>query len=162
MSGLFFTHLQIMNPETLRKLTISLTLTRIIFGGLLFGIVSFLTTMIFIVPANSQQTESNELFQLVAPIFMVIAVSTSIFLRKLTLSKVHNERNHLNLIKYYTSTKIIQMGLVDVSIIFTIVCYVLTTNSFFIMLSGIGILYFVSLFPLKSKVVERLKLDRQY
>lgn len=148
-----------MNPEILRKLTGSLTLIRIIFGAFLFGILSFLTAMSIIVEPGSQQVAINELFQLIAPIFMVISVSTSIFLRKAMLAKVHNETNSLKLIKSYTSTRIIQMGLVDASIIFTIVCYVLTTNAFFIMLAGIGILYFASLFPLQNKVVQQLKLE---
>lgn len=149
-----------MKPETQRKLTGNLTLIRIIFGAFLFGIVSFLTVMSIIVVPGSQQANINELLQLVAPIIMVIAVSTSIFLRKSMLSKVHNETNPLNLIKAYTSSKIIQIGLVDASIIFAIVCYVLTTNTFFIALAGIGILYFISLFPLQKKVIQQLKLDQ--
>ena len=149
-----------MNDKISRKLANSITLIRIIFGGLLFGIVSFLTAMsIIIPPGGSQETEPNGIFQLIAPIFMVIAVSVSIFLRKAMLAKVHNETNPLNLIKAYTSTKIIQMGLVDASIIFAIVCYVLTTNTFFIILSGLGIFYFTSLFPLQKKVAQQLKLD---
>lgn len=148
-----------MNPETLNKLTGNITLIRIIFGAFLFGILSFLTAMSIIVAPGSQQVEINELFQLIAPIFMVISVSTSIFLRKAMLAKVHNETNPLKLIKSYTSTRITQMGLVDVSIIFAIVCYVLTTNTFFVILTGIGILYFASLFPLQNKVVLQLKLD---
>ena len=75
------------------------------------------------------------------------------------LAKVHNEMNPLKLIKSYTSTRIIQMGVVDASIIFTIVCFVLTTNSYFVILAGIGTLYFISLFPLQKKVVQQLKLD---
>ena len=75
------------------------------------------------------------------------------------LAKVHNEMNPLRLIKSYTSTRIIQMGVVDASIIFTIVCFVLTTNSYFVILAGIGTLYFISLFPLQKKVVQQLKLD---
>lgn len=90
---------------------------------------------------------------------MVTSVSTSIFLRKAMLAKVHNETNPLKLIKSYTNTRIIQMGLVDASILFAIVCYVLTTNTFFLLLAGIGILYFTSLFPLESKVIRQLKLD---
>lgn len=148
-----------MNQEIQRKLTGSLTLIRIIFGAFLLGIFSFLTAMSIIIEAGSQQTNSNELFQLLAPIFMVTAVSTSIFLRKSMLAKVHNETNPLKLIKSYTSTRIIQMGLVDASIIFTIVCYVLTTNTYFVLLSGIGVLYFASLFPIQKKVVQQLKLD---
>jgi hypothetical protein len=148
-----------MSPELLRKLTGNMNLIRIIFGAFLFGIFSFLTAMSLIIVPGSQQTETNELFQLIAPIFMVISVSTSIFMRKAMLAKVHNETDPLKLIKSYTSTRIIQMGLVDASIIFAIVCYVLTTNAFFIMLAGIGILYFASLFPLQSKVIRQLKLD---
>ena len=146
--------------NTSLKLTNSLTLIRIIFAGLLFGMVSFLTAMSFVIPPNSnQETEPNGIFQLIAPIFMVLAVSVSIFLRKSMLAKVHHETNPLNLIKSYTSSKIIQMGLVDASIIFTIVCYVLTTNGYFIILSGLGIFYFISLFPLQKKVTQQLKLD---
>lgn len=148
-----------MNTETSRKLTNSLTLIRIIFGAFLFGIISFLTAMSIIIVPGSQQPDFNELFQLIAPIFMVIAVSTSIFLRKAMLAKVHNETNPLILIKSYTSTKIIQMGLLDASIIFAIVCFVLTTNTYFIILSGLGILYFASLFPLQKKVTDQLKLN---
>lgn len=148
-----------MSPEILRKLTGNMNLIRIIFGAFLLGILSFLTAMSLIIVPGSQQTETNELFQLIAPIFMVISVSTSIYMRKAMLAKVHNETDPLKLIKSYTSTRIIQMGLVDASIIFTIVCYVLTTNAFFIMLAGIGILYFASLFPLQNKVVRQLKLD---
>lgn len=148
-----------MNPEVLRKLTGNITLIRIIFGAFLFGILSFLTAMSLIIVPGSQQTETNELFQLIAPIFMVISVSTSIFLRKAMLAKVHNETDSLKLIKAYTSTRIIQMGLVDASILFAVVCYILTTNTFFIMLAGIGILYFASLFPLQNKVIQQLKLD---
>ncbi|AEA42175.1 hypothetical protein [Fluviicola taffensis] len=148
-----------MNTEISRKLTNSLTLIRIIFGGLLFGIVSFLTAMIIIVPFNSQTNPSNELFQLIAPIFMVIAVSTSIFLRKSTLAKIHNETNPAKLIKAYTSSKIIQMAMMDASILFAIVCFVLTTNSYFVILSGLGILYFISLFPLQKKVIHQLNLN---
>ena len=157
MSGFLISDL--MNPEIQRKLTGSVTLIRIIFGAFLFGILSFLTAMSLIIVPGSLQTETNELFQLIAPIFMVISVSTSIFLRKAMLAKVHNETNPLKLIKSYTSTRIVQMGLVDASIIFAIVCYVLTTNTFFVMLAGIGILYFASLFPLESKVIRQLKLD---
>lgn len=149
-----------MNPDIQRKLTNSLTLIRIIFGGLLFGIVSFLTAMSIIVTPGSQHSEINELFQLIAPVIMVIAVSTSIFLRKAMLAKVHNETNPHKLIKSYTGTRITQMGLVDASIIFAIVCFVLTTNTFFILLSSIGILYFASLFPLRNKIIQQLKLDQ--
>nr|WP_294859612.1 hypothetical protein [uncultured Fluviicola sp.] len=149
-----------MNEKILRKLTNSITLIRIIFGGLLFGILSFLTAMsIIIPPGGNQETEPNEIFQLIAPIFMVLTVSISIFLRKAMLAKVHNETNPLNLIKAYTSSKLIQMGLMDASILFAIVCYVLTTNTYFIILSGLGIFYFASLFPLQKKVVQQLKLD---
>jgi hypothetical protein len=148
-----------MKEEVSRKLTNNLTLIRILFGAFLFGILSFLSAMSLIVEAGSQQTDTNELFQLIAPIFMVTAVSVSIFLRKSMLAKVHNETNPLKLIKSYTSVRIIQMGIVDASIIFAIVCFVLTTNSYFVILAGIGTLYFISLFPLKKKVVEQLKLD---
>ena len=148
-----------MNQEVLNKLTGSITLIRIIFGAFLFGMISFLTAMSIIVVPGSQQTETNELFQLIAPIIMVIMVSTSIFLRKAMLAKVHNETNPLKLIKSYTSTRIVQMALVDASVIFAILCFLLTTNAFFILLSGIGILYFASLFPLQNKVAHQLKLD---
>lgn len=148
-----------MPPETLNKLTGSLTLLRTLFGAFLFGMVAFLTAMVLIIEPGSQQAAINELLQLTAPIFMVVSVSTSIFLRKALLAKVHNETNALKLIQSYTSTRIIQMGLVDASIIFAIVCYVLTTNTFFVLLAGIGILYFVSLFPLQSKMLRQLKLE---
>lgn len=149
-----------MNNKILQKLTNSITLIRIIFGALLFGIVSFLTAMSIIIPAgSSQEPEPNGIFQLLAPIFMVITVSVSIFLRRSMLAKVHNETNPLNLIKAYTSTRIIQLGLMDASILFAIVCYVLTTNTYFIILSGLGIFYFTSLFPLQKKIVQQLKLD---
>ncbi len=148
-----------MPPETLNKLTGSLTLLRTLFGAFLFGMVAFLTAMVLIIEPGSQQAAINELLQLIAPIFMVVSVSTSIFLRKALLAKVHNETNALKLIQSYTSTRIIQMGLVDASIIFAIVCYVLTTNTFFVLLAGIGILYFVSLFPLQSKMLRQLKLE---
>jgi hypothetical protein len=150
-----------MNSVTQGKLTGSLILIRIIFGAFLFGMISFLTVMSIIVTVGSQLTPINELLQLIAPIIMVIMVSTSIFLRKAMLAKVHNETDPLKLIKSYTSTRIVQMALVDASIIFAIVCFVLTTNAFFIMLSGIGILYFASLFPLQNKVIQQLKLDSQ-
>lgn len=148
-----------MNEAVSQKLAGSLNLIRMIFAGFLFGILSFLIAMTLIIESGSEQTASNELFQLIAPIFMVTAVSVSIFLRKSMGAKVHNETNPLNLVKSYTSTRIIQMGLVDASIIFTIVCFVLTSNSYFLILSGIGILYFISLFPIRKKVVEQLKLD---
>lgn len=148
-----------MPPETLNKLTGSLTLMKTLFGAFLFGMVAFLTAMVIIIEPGSQQAAINELLQLIAPIFMVVSVSTSIFLRKALLAKVHNETNALKLIQSYTSTRIIQMGLVDASIIFAIVCYVLTTNTFFVLLAGIGILYFVSLFPLQSKMLRQLKLE---
>jgi|GEM_PF-6442873 len=149
-----------MNYTILQKLTNSITLIRIIFGALLFGIVSFLTAMSIIIPAgSSQEPEPNGIFQLLAPIFMVITVSVSIFLRRSMLAKVHNETNPLNLIKAYTSTRIIQLGLMDASILFAIVCYVLTTNAYFIILSELGIFYFTSLFPLQKKIVQQLKLD---
>ncbi len=148
-----------MKPEILRKLNNTITLIRIIFGAFLFGILSFLTAMSIIVIPGSQHSEINELFQLIAPIIMVITVSTSIFLRKAMLAKVHNETDPYKLIKSFTSTRIIQMGLVDASIIFAIVCFVLTTNTFFIILSSIGILYFASLFPLQNKIIQQLKLD---
>jgi hypothetical protein len=148
-----------MPPETLNKLTGSLTLLRTLFGAFLFGMVAFLTAMVIIIEPGSQQAAINELLQLIAPIFMVVSVSTSIFLRKALLAKVHNETNALKLIQSYTSTRIIQMGLVDAAIIFAIVCYVLTTNTFFVLLAGIGILYFVSLFPLQSKMLRQLKLE---
>ena len=148
-----------MNQKTEQKLTNSLILIRIIFAGFLFGITSFLLAMSIIVTPGIQQTESNELFQLIAPIIMVIAVSTSIFLRKAMGAKVHNETDPLKLIKSYTNTRIVQMALMDASILFAIVCFVLTTNLFFVLLSGLGILYFVSLFPLRNKVIVQLKLD---
>ncbi|MNU86361.1 hypothetical protein D3C71_761190 [compost metagenome] len=148
-----------MTEEISHKLVASITLIRMIFGGFLFGMISFLVAMTIIIAPNSQQTDSNELFQLIAPILMVIAVSTSIYLRKSTFAKVHNETNPLNLIKAYTSGKIVQMSLMNASIIFTIVCYILTTNAYFIILSGLGILYFTSLFPLQKKVIQQLKLD---
>lgn len=148
-----------MNEATSQKLAGSINLLRIVFGGLLFGMISFLAVMTLIIQIGSEHPASNELFQLIAPIFMVTAVSVSIFLRRSTLAKVHNETNPLNLIKIYTSNRIVQMGLVDASILFSIVCFVLTSNLYFVILSGIGILYFISLFPIRKKVIEQLKLD---
>ena len=56
-----------MPPETLNKLTGSLTLMRTLFGAFLFGMVAFLTAMVIIIEPGSQQAAINELLQLIAP-----------------------------------------------------------------------------------------------
>ncbi len=153
-----------MNQQVLRKLKLTIILIRIIFGGLLFGILSFLsvTTLLLVTPGETQvPNDQMEIFQLTSSIFMVVTVSVSIFLRKSMLAKVHNETNPLKLLQSYTSSRIVQLALLDGSILFAIVCYLLTSNLFFVLLCGIGILYFASLFPIRNKVIQQLKLDSQ-
>lgn len=133
----------------------------VIYIGLLVGLISFSAVLILLLvnPDSEKDPEKNELFQLIVPIVLVTAVSVGIFFSKKAVAQAINEPDDVVKLQVYNTYKRLQLGLLDGAILFSNVVYLLTSNTYFIYLSIIALLYYLSLFPIKQRISRLLNLE---
>ncbi|WP_300661719.1 hypothetical protein [Fluviicola sp.] len=131
-----------------------------IYLGLLIGLLSFSAVLILLLvdPNSLKNDDTNELFQIIVPIVIVSAVSAGIFIMKKSVAQTLNETNYRPKLRNYQSSKILQLGLIDGAILFSNVVYLITSNTYFIYIALIALLYYLSLFPLKKRISQQLSL----
>lgn len=129
--------------------------------GLLFGILSFSAVLLLLLvdPDSMKNDDSNQIFQIIVPIVVVSAVSAGIFILKKSVAQTLNETDYRTKLRNYQSSKILQLGLIDGAILFSNVVYLVTNNTYFIYISLIALLYYLSLFPLKKRISQQLHLE---
>lgn len=129
--------------------------------GLLFGLLSFSAVLLLLLvdPDSMKNDDSNQIFQIIVPIVVVSAVSAGIFILKKSVAQTLNETDYRTKLRNYQSSKILQLGLIDGAILFSNVVYLVTNNTYFIYLSLIALLYYLSLFPLKKRISQQLHLE---
>lgn len=139
----------------------SYTKILVVYLGLLFGLLSFSAILLlFLVdPDSMKNDDANQIFQIIVSIVVVSAVSAGIFIMRKSTSQAWNETEYRAKLRNYQSSKILQLGLIDGAILFSNVVYLVTSNTYFIYISLITLLYYLSLFPLKKKISQQLRLE---
>lgn len=116
--------------------------------------------LLLLVDADSMKNnDTNQIFQIIVPIVIVSAVSAGIFIMRKSVAQTLNETDYRTKLRNYQSSKILQLGLIDGAILFSNVVYLITNNTYFIYISLIALLYYLSLFPLKKKISQQLHLE---
>lgn len=133
----------------------------VIYLGLLFGLLSFSAVLLLLLvdPDSMKNNDTNQIFQIIVPIVIVSAVSAGIFIMRKSVAQTLNETDYRSKLRNYQSNKILQLGLIDGAILFSNVVYLITNNTYFIYISLIALLYYLSLFPLKKKISQQLRLE---
>lgn len=133
----------------------------VIYLGLLFGLLSFSAVLLLLLvdPNSMKNNDTNQIFQIIVPIVIVSAVSAGIFIMRKSVAQTLNETDYRSKLRNYQSNKILQLGLIDGAILFSNVVYLITNNTYFIYISLIALLYYLSLFPLKKKISQQLRLE---
>lgn len=133
----------------------------VIYLGLLFGLLSFSAVLLLLLvdPDSMKNNDTNQIFQIIVHIVIVSAVSAGIFIMRKSVAQTLNETDYRSKLRNYQSNKILQLGLIDGAILFSNVVYLITNNTYFIYISLIALLYYLSLFPLKKKISQQLRLE---
>ena len=138
------------------------TILTIIHAGLLFGQVVILVIFYYLV--STKQTnlneELNDVFQIIAPVFVVGGLILSSFLSKQKLNSIKRMPELMDKLSAYRTMLIIKYATLETPSLFALVCFFLTGNFLFIGLSGILIVYFAIIRPSRYKIVNDLELSR--
>ncbi len=142
------------NPKTFVR-TISIIHLALIAGQVLFAIVAFSlnkNTAVNLKPVG-------DVFFYIAPALIFFGMLTGSFLFKQLADKAKDAEGLKKKLAGYQSAFIIRCALSEGGSLFSIVCYMLTANFFYLSLAGVNILYFLWLWPTKEKIEADLNLS---
>ena len=144
------------NPKTVVKTTI------IIHLALLIGQVLFMGMSIVATQNAALQTVvgSNPLFFILLAL-IIGGVFIGTFLYRKTLSQAADKPTLKAKLAVYQTASIIRWAMSEGASLFGIVCFLITSNYFYLCVTAVNVLYFVLIRPTKLKIQEDLNLDYQ-
>lgn len=128
-----------------------------IFISLLIGMSLFTAYSIFLHEKIEGESAANELFQSIVPIVAISCTIASMFIMKSRLAHIKMQTNKQTAMRLYSSASVIQWGLVEVPVLFTVVVYMITANDYFLYITFALLLYYISLYPNKRKMQELIE-----
>ncbi|SDT54711.1 hypothetical protein SAMN05216490_3982 [Mucilaginibacter mallensis] len=141
-------------PKTFLR-TITIIHLALLVGQVIFSVLVFtITKSTFI-----DLTNTKDPFLFVAPILAVACFIASNFMYKLRLSEAINKPTLKGKLMGYQAALIIRCALLEGPSLFGIVTYMVTRNFLFLLISGLIILYFITIRPTKDKIANDLNLD---
>ena len=132
----------------------------IIYIALITGLLLFGTTAFFITENKGvKMSPADDPFFYVAPLLVIAGGISGAFLFKMAVSKLANIQTLKEKLQGYQTALILRAALSEGPSLFAIVCFLLTGNSFYLIIAGLNVLYFVSFIPTKSKLEDDLNLS---
>ena len=123
-------------------------------GQVLFGAVVFFITL---KPVFDTKPGNDPLFYM-APLMIVFGMVVGSFLYKQQVAKLADKPTLTEKLMGYQAALIIRFALAEGPALFSIVCFMLTGNLFYLLCTGINVLYFIWIRPTKQKMEDDLKL----
>ena len=128
---------------------------------MLFGMVAFVIVTFFV----TQETKyfaipgTEDPFIIVAPVALVAGMGIGNFLFQKLITPAQDENKTLRQkISIYFSSTIIRYALIEAPVLIATVAFNLSSNTFYLIFIGVGILYFFTLKPRPDKVAKDLNL----
>jgi hypothetical protein len=125
-------------------------------GQLIFGVLAFYLQL------NDQKTiniETLKLFQYIALALAIIGVGVSVFINNFRLRSIKEKKDISAKLGAYRINFMIKMAFIEMPVLFAIISYLITGNTFFLMLGGALALVFLLYFPTKNRIAEELELN---
>lgn len=135
----------------------------IIHAALLIGQVLFACVAYYLnsnEPFSNNSRGLNDVFQIVAPIFVVGGIMGSTFLTIAQLKSIKERTTLPEKLGSYRAVHIVKLALLEGPSLFAIVCYLLTANYLFLGLAGLIIVIFLINWPTRDKVAKDLELNQ--
>ena len=142
------------NPQAFFKTT-AIIHAALLIGQFLFGIVAFSITNN---TGLNVQPGNDPLFY-VALLLVFGGMLLGSFLYKQQITKLAAEAALKEKLSTYQTALIIRCAPSEGASMFCIVCYMLTGNSFYLVLTALNILYFIWMRPTKQKIEDELSLS---
>ena len=133
----------------------SIRAIKIVYAGLVIGVILFLLISIYIVNfmgalPSFDNNFSNTLL-IISNIFGLIAISFGFFIFNRIMAQIENNNVDQKIAKF-RSAMITRAACQEGSAFLFMVCYLLTRNSYMIIESGIILLIMISLFPTNQRI----------
>lgn len=130
---------------------------QIVFFSLLAGQILFLAVAIFLIKENIFTTARHDLENIFLSVLVILALicmvsGSRIFksrIQKLGVVKSVPER-----FSEYRATSIVRWALLEGPCLFAIICFLLTSNYFFVLIAILILFFFGSTSPVKTKVAS--------
>lgn len=135
----------------------------IIHKAMLMGQIIFAAVCLYLVYSGIIKTFSNELDKLLQIIALALSAAglfggSTYFKKKILLIK-DMQTNVKSKFEVYRTTCLLQWALLEVPVIFSVICFFLTANYAFIALALLLIIIFAMQAPSKSKVALQLQVN---
>ena len=131
---------------------------KIIHLALLVGQCLFAGVVMFLKRQTTVDLSKDTLFLAVAAVLSIGGFFASGFISKQVLATAANKETLADKMPIYQSALIIRYALLEAPSLFCIVSYFKTGNLIFLIISGVIILYFITLRPIIDKAAEELNL----
>lgn len=141
-------------PKTFLK-TISIIHLALIAGQVLFAI----TALGIKTKHQTDVRNSNEVFMFIVPLLALAGFVAGQLLFKQQVNKLSGETSLKEKIKGYQGAVIVRFALLEGPSLFAIAAFLMTKNLLFLLVSGVIILYFISLRPTKERTENDLNLS---
>lgn len=142
-----------LNPQSAAKVL------SIIHLGLLMGQVLFALAVYYITPQKGFVLSGNEPFVFVGLALAIGGFIGGNLIFKQTLAKIAPDATLSRKVSAYQTAFIIRAALMEGASLFSVVAYMLGGNLFFLALTAVIVLYFITLRPTKEKIAADLNLD---
>jgi len=143
----------IKTPATFTK-TITLVHLALLMGQVLFGLAAFFITNKTVI----NLTPGSDVFFYIVPIMIVFGIFTGSFLFKQQVAKLSDKTLLTEKLTGYQTALIIRFALSNGTSMLGIVVYMQIGNLFYLIVTGVNILYFIWIRPTKDKIKDDLNL----
>ena len=132
---------------------------QIVNAALIAGVTIFLIVVYFFLKKAYFDYNDQSEFKFIAPIMLIISVFGSSFLFKKQTQSITKEITlQQKMIKYQTAT-IVRSALLEFAALIGIVATFTTSNYYFLIFTGIALVFMIFNFPTKDKFAQILNLD---
>jgi len=130
--------------------------------ALFMGQVMFAAITLFLCkqPVLNLKPGNDVLFYL-SPALVLFGIFMGSFLFKQSVAKLDEKPSLNEKLKAYQTAFIIRCAFAEGPSMFGIVCMLLTSNVYYLIVVGVNILYFIIIRPTKFKIVDDLNLNEQ-
>ncbi len=146
-----------MNTEGVNSIPQHHKVNNILFLAMLIGQLLFMAIAVFVVQNRNMgipDKELDQIFIILVPVFGMTAMFISRFIYNKKIESIKNENDKLKKIIAYRASKIISWAIVESSVLFSLVIYLLTGNNVFIAVAVFLIGYFIMNRPSREQFKE--------
>lgn len=135
---------------------------QIIFMALLAGMLMFAGVTTFVlVEETFYQVDFNDFFTILVLALGFVSIILSGFFYKLITSRIEESHSLPEKVNKYKTAKIVSLAIAEMPILFSIVSFMFTGNTFFQLVFFVLLAFFITKVPGKVKFIEDAKISRE-